>query len=139
MFIACGQDPAQVVSSSNCKTSFTFVDSSTLSRLLSGLTWLETTGPEKRDLYISCTMYSLEVGTIGGGTKLPGQQACLKMLGVDGCSANVPGENSSQLARLICSAVLAGELSLMSALATNDLVHSHLRLNRSAVALSQIR
>ncbi|CAF0896498.1 unnamed protein product [Rotaria sordida] len=121
MFIACGQDPAQVVSSSNC------------------LTWLETTGPEKRDLYISCTMYSLEVGTIGGGTKLAAQRACLKMLGIDGSSVRMPGENSRQLARLICSTVLAGELSLMSALATNDLVHSHLRLNRSATTLNQIR
>ncbi|CAF1043296.1 unnamed protein product [Adineta steineri] len=121
MFIACGQDPAQVVSSSNC------------------LTWLETTGPEKRDLYISCTMYSLEVGTIGGGTKLSAQKACLQMLGIDGSCIQMPGENSCQLARLICSTVLAGELSLMSALATNDLVHSHLRLNRSATALSQIK
>ncbi|CAF0809729.1 unnamed protein product [Adineta steineri] len=115
MFIACGQDPAQVVSSSNC------------------LTWLETTGPEKNDLYISCTMYSLEVGTIGGGTKLPAQQACLKMLDVDGSLSNAPGENSCQLARLICSTVLAGELSLLSALATNELVQSHLRLNRSFI------
>ncbi|CAF1348115.1 unnamed protein product [Adineta ricciae] len=121
MFIACGQDPAQVVSSSNC------------------LTWLETTGPEKRDLYISCTMYSLEVGTIGGGTKLAAQKACLEMLGIDGSNIQMPGENSCQLARLICSTVLAGELSLMSALATNDLVHSHLRLNRSATALNQIK
>ncbi|CAF1503188.1 unnamed protein product [Rotaria magnacalcarata] len=121
MFIACGQDPAQVVSSSNC------------------LTWLETAGPENRDLYISCTMYSVEVGTIGGGTKLAAQQSCLKMLGIDGSCVQMPGENSCQLAKLICSAVLAGELSLMSALATNDLVHSHLRLNRSATALNQTR
>jgi hydroxymethylglutaryl-CoA reductase (NADPH) len=84
-------------------------------------------------------MYSLEVGTIGGGTKLPGQQACLKMLGIDSSSVQIPGENSCQLARLICSTVLAGELSLMSALATNDLVHSHLRLNRSTSGLNQIR
>jgi hydroxymethylglutaryl-CoA reductase (NADPH) len=104
-----------------------------------GLTWMEATGPEKRDLYISCTMYSIEVGTIGGGTKLPGQQACLKMLGVDGASSSIPGDNACQLARLICSTVLAGELSLMSALATNDLVHSHLRLNRSTAQLSQLR
>ncbi|CAF1566674.1 unnamed protein product, partial [Adineta ricciae] len=52
-------------------------------------------------------MYSLEVGTIGGGTKLPAQQACLKMLDVDGSLSNAPGENSCQLARLICSTVLA--------------------------------
>ncbi len=84
-------------------------------------------------------MYSLEVGTVGGGTKLSAQQACLKMLGIDGSSVQVPGENSCQLARIICSTVLAGELSLMSALATNDLVHSHMRLNRSATALNQIR
>ena len=84
-------------------------------------------------------MYSLEVGTIGGGTKLAAQQGCLKMLGIDNSAATVPGENSFQLARLICSTVLAGELSLMSALATNDLVHSHLRLNRSATALSQMK
>ena len=84
-------------------------------------------------------MYSLEVGTIGGGTKLSAQQACLKMLGLDGSCAEMPGENSCQLARLICSTVLAGELSLMSALATNDLVHSHLRLNRSATVLNQMR
>jgi len=122
MFIACGQDPAQVVSSSNC------------------LTWLEATGPEKRDLYMSCTMYSLEVGTIGGGTKLTAQQTCLSMLGIGGSSPKTePGENSCKLAQIICSTVLAGELSLMSALATNDLVHSHLRLNRSATALNQIR
>ena len=100
---------------------------------------METTGPEKRDLYIACTMYSVEVGTIGGGTILPGQQACLKMLGVDGSSKHTPGDNACQLARLICSTVLAAELSLMSALATSDLVHSHLRLNRSAASLSGLR
>jgi len=105
-----------------------------------GLTWLEATGPEKRDLYMSCTMYSLEVGTIGGGTKLTAQQTCLSMLGIGGSSPKTePGENSCKLAQIICSTVLAGELSLMSALATNDLVHSHLRLNRSATALNQIR
>jgi hydroxymethylglutaryl-CoA reductase (NADPH) len=84
-------------------------------------------------------MYSLEVGTIGGGTKLSAQQACLKMLGIDGSSGNISGDNSCQLARLICSTVLAGELSLLSALATNDLVQSHLRLNRRAISSEQIR
>ena len=103
------------------------------------MTWLETAGPNKQDLYIACTMYSMEVGTIGGGTKLAPQQACLKMLGIEGSSFANPGENSAQLARLICSTVLAGELSLMSALATDDLVHSHLRLNRSGTSLNQIR
>ncbi|CAF0930005.1 unnamed protein product [Didymodactylos carnosus] len=114
MFIACGQDTAQCVTSSTC------------------LTWLEATGSDKQDLYISCTMPSLEAGTIGGGTTLSGGQlACLKMLGVSGSNSLEPGANSIQLAKIICSTVLAAELSLMSALATNDLVKAHLSLNRT--------
>ena len=61
IFIACGQDPAQVVESSNC------------------LTWMECTGNNQEDLYISCTMPSLEVGTVGGGTNLDAQSSCLKV------------------------------------------------------------
>ena len=34
------------------------------------------------------------------------------------------------LAQIICSTVLAGELSLMAALVTDDLVSSHMKLNR---------
>ncbi|XP_057300063.1 3-hydroxy-3-methylglutaryl-coenzyme A reductase 2-like [Hydractinia symbiolongicarpus] len=111
IFIATGQDPAQNVVSSNC------------------ITLLEASGTNKSDLYISCTMPSLETGTIGGGTNLPTQRACLQMLGVHG-SGDIIGENSQRLARIICATVLAGELSLLSALATNNLVRSHMKLNR---------
>ena len=62
---------------------------------------------------------------------LPAQSACLEMLGVKGPHPTNPGENASQLARVMCGAVLAGELSLMSALAAGHLVRSHLRHNRS--------
>lgn len=41
-----------------------------------------------------------------------------------------PGENANTLARIVCGTVLAGELSLMSALAAGHLVRSHLRHNR---------
>lgn len=41
-----------------------------------------------------------------------------------------PGENACKLARIIASAVLAGELSLMSALASGHLVNSHMKYNR---------
>lgn len=71
------------------------------------------------------------MGTVGGGTVLPAQAACLEMLGVKGPHPTSPGENASQLARIVCGAVLAGELSLMSALAAGHLVRSHLRHNRS--------
>ncbi|ERL83425.1 hypothetical protein D910_00399 [Dendroctonus ponderosae] len=39
-----------------------------------------------------------------------------------------PGDNAKQLARIVCGAVLAGELSLMAALASGQLVKSHLSL-----------
>lgn len=75
-------------------------------------------------------------GHIGGGTGLPAQEACLDMLGVKGAHASLPGANASRLARIICATVLAGELSLMAALAEHDLVKSHLRHNRSLIACS---
>ncbi|XP_040013691.1 3-hydroxy-3-methylglutaryl-coenzyme A reductase-like [Xiphias gladius] len=119
IYIACGQDPAQTVGSSNC------------------ITQMEPTGPDGEDLYISCTMPSIELGTVGGGTNLPPQQACLQMLGVQGASPNQPGENARQLARVVCATVLAGELSLMAALAAGHLVKSHMTHNRSTTNLSK--
>lgn len=76
-------------------------------------------------------MPSIEVGTIGGGTFLPPQAAMLDMLGVRGAHATTPGANSRQLARVIAAAVLAGELSLCSALAAGHLVKAHMEHNRS--------
>lgn len=79
VYIACGQDPAQAVESSQC------------------ITVMETVN--NGDLYISCSMPSIECGTIGGGTSLPAQQACLQMLGCAGSSdGDKPGANSQQLA-----------------------------------------
>uniref|UniRef100_H3D7J1 3-hydroxy-3-methylglutaryl coenzyme A reductase n=1 Tax=Tetraodon nigroviridis TaxID=99883 RepID=H3D7J1_TETNG len=118
IYIACGQDPAQTVGSSNC------------------ITQMEAAGPDGEDLYISCTMPSIELGTVGGGTNLPPQQACLQMLGVQGTSSSRPGENARQLARVVCGTVLAGELSLMAALAAGHLVKSHMSHNRSKLNLS---
>ena len=69
------------------------------------------------DLYISCSMPCIEVGTVGGGTSLGPQSACLDMLGVKGPNMTNPGQNAQTLARIICASVMAGELSLCSALA----------------------
>ncbi len=52
------------------------------------------------------------------------------MLGVEGANNDRPGENACTLARIICATVLAGELSLMSALAAGHLVNSHMKYNR---------
>uniref|UniRef100_A0A6P7GK71 3-hydroxy-3-methylglutaryl-coenzyme A reductase n=1 Tax=Diabrotica virgifera virgifera TaxID=50390 RepID=A0A6P7GK71_DIAVI len=119
VFIATGQDPAQNVSSSNC------------------MTLMEPWGSNGEDLYITCTMPSIEIGTIGGGTVLPAQAACLEMLGVKGANSESPGENANQLAKIVCGLVLAGELSLMAALAAGHLVRSHLRHNRSTTLLPE--
>ena len=76
-------------------------------------------------------MPSIEVGTVGGGTVLAPQQAVLEMLGIRGAHPTNPGENAQRLARLIASAVMAGELSLMAALAAGHLIRAHMAHNRS--------
>lgn len=77
-------------------------------------------------------MPSIEVGTIGGGTILEPQGAMLDLLGVRGPHPTTPGENSRRLARIVAAAVLAGEVSLCSALAAGHLVKAHMAHNRSA-------
>ncbi|XP_039305202.1 3-hydroxy-3-methylglutaryl-coenzyme A reductase-like, partial [Solenopsis invicta] len=111
IFIATGQDPAQNIVSSNC------------------LTLTELWGVDGKDLRMTCTMPSIEVGTIGGGTVLPAQGACLGMLGIKGGHPTEP-QNAKRLAQIVCATVLAAELSLMAALASEDLVKSHSRHNR---------
>lgn len=111
IYLATGQDPAQVVESSNCIT---------IMKKLHGA------------LQISVSMPSLEVGTLGGGTILEPQSAMLDMLGVRGSHPTNPGDNARRLARIIGASVLAGELSLCSALAAGHLVKAHMAHNRSA-------
>lgn len=67
------------------------------------------------------------------------QGAMLDVLGVRGPHPTNPGQNAQRLARIICAAVMAGELSLMSALATGSLVSSHMVHNRSVVRQYLIR
>lgn len=72
------------------------------------------------------------MGTVGGGTQLASQSACLNLLGVKGANKDKPGSNSRLLATVVAGSVLAGELSLMSALAAGQLVRSHMKYNRSS-------
>lgn len=104
IFIATGQDPAQVVDGSL------------------GITTAEVLG--SGDLYFSVFIPSLEIGTVGGGTKLPCQNEALKILGVD-------VENKTQnFAKIIAGAVLAGELSLIASLAEGSLASAHQKFGR---------
>ena len=102
------------------------------------ITLMEPWGERGEDLYITCSMPSIEVGTVGGGTILPAQSSCLEMLGVKGPHPANPGQNAAQLARVVCATVLAGELSLMSALAAGHLVRSHLKHNRSTANVTDL-
>jgi hydroxymethylglutaryl-CoA reductase (NADPH) len=83
----------------------------------------------KGGLYCSVTLPSLNVGTVGGGTRLATQLECLKMLGVAG-AGEPPGTNSKKLAEIIAAAVLAGEISLVGALAARHLARAHAELGR---------
>jgi len=112
IFLATGQDPAQNVVSSNC------------------MTLMEPTN-DGEDLLITVSMPSIEVGTVGGGTGLGPQAAVLEMLGIQGAHRESPGHNARRLARIIAAACMAGELSLMSALAAGHLIKAHMAHNRS--------
>ncbi|XP_076933826.1 3-hydroxy-3-methylglutaryl coenzyme A reductase 2-B-like [Bidens hawaiensis] len=119
VYLATGQDPAQNVESSHCITMMEAVN-------------------DGRDLHISVTMPSIEVGTVGGGTQLASQSACLNLLSVKGASKDEPGSNARVLATIVAGSVLAGELSLMSAISAGQLVKSHMKYNRSTRDMSKL-
>jgi len=108
MFIACGQDAAHAIDGSTCLT---------------------TVDPTPTGVYVAVTLPSLPVGTVGGGTGVDTQQECLKLLGVAG-GGTPPGTNAKKLAEIIACGVLAGELSLLGALAAQHLAQAHQKLGR---------
>lgn len=108
LYIACGQDPAHVVEGSNAITS------------------AEMDGD---GLHFSVSYPSLPLGTVGGGTGLATQSACLSILGVKG-GGDPPGSNARKLAEIVASAGLAGELSLLGALASQELAKAHAKYGR---------
>ncbi len=105
MFIATGQDVANVAESS----------------ALYGFTELLPNG----DLYASVTLPSLIVATYGGGTGLATQRECLELLGCYGTG------KVRKLAEIIAATVLAGELSLGSAVVAEEWVQAHDDLGRN--------
>jgi hydroxymethylglutaryl-CoA reductase (NADPH) len=95
MYIATGQDPAQVVSGSL---------GATLIESLDDGFW-----------HVSVTMPCLETGTVGGGTGRETPREVLRIMGLEG-GAQSPGANADRLAQVIAAATLAGELSLLAKL-----------------------
>jgi len=108
LFIATGQDEAHAVDGSL------------------GITTTELYGD---DLYVSVYLPCIYVGTVGGGTRVETQRECLEILGVAG-SGDPPGVNAKKLSEIVAAAVLAGELSLLAALAAGHLAKAHKKFGR---------
>ncbi len=75
-------------------------------------------------LYASVTLPNLIVGTVGGGTSLPSQHACLEILGLAGSG------HARAFAEVCAGLMLAGELSIIGALAADEFTRAHQRLAR---------
>lgn len=105
LYIACGQDPACVAESAV------------------GMTRMELN--RDGDLYAAVTLPSIMVGTVGGGTSLPTQRACLEIMDLAGAG------HARALAEVCGALALAGEISLTSAICANEFVRAHQKLARS--------
>ena len=103
IFLATGQDAAHVVEGSL------------------GITTAEN---RKGDLYFSVNLPDLPVATVGGGTSLEVAHEGLEILGVAGSN------KAREFAEIVASTVLAGELSLVGALAAGHLARAHQELGR---------
>ncbi|WP_329155387.1 hydroxymethylglutaryl-CoA reductase [Streptomyces anulatus] len=107
-YLATGQDAANIVEGSQ------------------GVTMAED---RDGDLYFSCTLPNLIVGTVGNGKGLEFVETNLTRLG---CTVDrAPGENARRLAVIAAATVLCGELSLLAA-QTNpgELMRAHVQLER---------
>jgi hydroxymethylglutaryl-CoA reductase (NADPH) len=111
-YLATGQDAANIVEGSQ------------------GLTHAEV---RDGDLYFSCTLPNLIVGTVGNGKGLDFVEENLVRLGCR--EEREPGDNARRLAVLCAATVLCGELSLLAA-QTNpgELMAAHLTLERGTPA-----
>lgn len=104
LYIACGQDAACVSESAVGVTRFEL--------------------KEDGSLYAAVTLPNLIVGTVGGGTALPSQQACLELMGLAGSG------HARAFAEVCASLALAGELSIVGALCSGHFSRAHERLAR---------
>ncbi len=105
LFIATGQDVANVAES------------------CAAMVYVEKT--RENDYYYSITLPSLIVATYGGGTGLATQKECLEILGCYG-SGKV-----RKFAEIVAATVVAGEISLASAVMAGEWVSSHDKYGRN--------
>jgi hydroxymethylglutaryl-CoA reductase (NADPH) len=105
LFIATGQDEANVAESH------------------AGITYGQLL--DNGDYYWSVTLPALICATYGGGTGLPTQRECLEMLGCYGAG------KADKFAEIAAAVVLAGDVSLTSAVLAGDWVSSHENMGRN--------
>ena len=107
-YLATGQDAANIVEGSQ------------------GIVYADVRGS---DLYFSCTLPNVIVGTVGAGKDLPFVRENLARIG---CAEDRGlGENARRLAAIAAATVLCGELSLLAALTNpGELMEVHTRLER---------
>ena len=103
IFLATGQDIAHVVE---------------------GSLGITTAEDRDGDLYFSVTLPDLPIATVGGGSSLKTATESLEILGVAGSG------NAKKFAEIVVATVLAGELSLVGALAAGHLARAHQELGR---------
>jgi hydroxymethylglutaryl-CoA reductase (NADPH) len=99
IYIACGQDVAQIVNAS-----IGFMD-------------MERVG--EGGIYVSAKLPNLVVGTVGGGTHLPTQKACLALM--DCCGDGT----ARRFAEIVGASAVAGELAIYAALANGRFAEAH--------------
>jgi hydroxymethylglutaryl-CoA reductase (NADPH) len=99
LFIATGQDEANVAESH------------------AGITYAQLL--DNGDYYWSVTLPAIICATYGGGTGLPAQRECLEMLDCYGTG------KADKFAEIVAAVVLAGDVSLTSAILAGDWVTSH--------------
>ncbi len=104
LYIACGQDAACVAESAI------------------GITRMDVDA--EGNLYACVTLPNIMVGTVGGGTGLPTQKACLDILGLHG---NGKARALAEVAAALC---LAGELSIVGAFCADHFSRAHHKLAR---------
>ncbi|MDR0900375.1 MAG: hydroxymethylglutaryl-CoA reductase (NADPH) [Methanobrevibacter sp.] len=104
IFLATGQDDAHIVE---------------------GSLGITTAEDRNGDLYFSVNMPDLPIATVGGGTSLETAKESLEILGVAGSG------NAKKFAEIVIATVLAGELSLIGALAAGHLARAHKDLGRA--------
>lgn len=104
IFIATGQDVANVVNSSCAITVFE---------------------PHPDGLFVSVTLPALTVATVGGGTALPTPSEALAIMDCVGSG------KAAKFAEVVAATVLGGEISMGAAIASGEFVGAHERYGRN--------